>query len=308
MAAGARAQGDRLADVERVAVRVAEDVDAGVLGQPREIRPPLGRAARGVPPGLRAAAPLRAEQREGLPHGLRVGAQAVEERAEHAPAGLGVGQRAVGGLDLDAERVGERRQAAALLERGEPAGHGDRADDGRRRPVEPRAGERLAQHPLVEARGVGDEHAAAHPCGELREDGLGRGRGVDHRLRDPGEALDAARQRLRHADERGPAVVQLPASDEHGADLGELALLARAAVGLRVDGEELGGGERVGGEVGEVGGDEHGAGGLRPPPDGLHDRLQTAIHTIGSEGVGFRSASRAATSRTTRSRARVKER
>src|SRR4029079_1063414 len=39
--------------------------------------------------------------------------------------------------------------------------------------------------------------------------------------------------------ERLPAVVQLAATDEHGADLGEFARVAREAVGLGVDDEEL---------------------------------------------------------------------
>ena len=47
-------------------------------------------------------------------------------------------------------------------------------------------------------------------------------------------------ERLRDADERAPAVVQLAAADQHRADLGQLAALAREPVGLGVDGEELG--------------------------------------------------------------------
>ena len=79
---------------------------------------------------------------------------------------------------------------------------------------------------------------------ELGQHRLRRRRAVDHRLRDPGEALDPARERRRDADERGPAVVQLAAADEHGADLGQLAALAREPVRLGVDGEELGRRER----------------------------------------------------------------
>jgi hypothetical protein len=62
---------------------------------------------------------------------------------------------------------------------------------------------------------VADEDAAAQLLGEVGQDELGRRRLVDHRLRDAGEALDAARQRRADADERLPAVVQLAAADEH---------------------------------------------------------------------------------------------
>jgi hypothetical protein len=86
---------------------------------------------------------------------------------------------------------------------------------------------------------VADEDAAAQLLGEVGQDELGRRRLVDHRLRDAGEALDAARQRRADADERLPAVVQLAAADEHGADLGQLARVAGLPVRLRVDDEEL---------------------------------------------------------------------
>ena len=155
-----------------------------------------------------------------------------------------VGQRAVRGLDLDPERVGERGEAAPALQRREPARERDRAHDRRVRPLELGALERLLEHADVEARRVGDEDAAAQLLGQLRQHLLGRRRLVDHRLRDPGEALDAAPERLGDADERAPAVVQLAAADQHGADLGQLAALLRLAVGLRVDGEELRAGER----------------------------------------------------------------
>jgi hypothetical protein len=70
--------------------------------------------------------------------------------------------------------------------------------------------------------------------------------------------------------------VQLAAADQHRADLGELAALAREAVGLRVDGEELGLGER-GVEQARAGrGEERGHGRtvVRPGADGVHARVQ----------------------------------
>ena len=67
----------------------------------------------------------------------------------------------MGDPDLDPERVGERGEPAAALQRGEPARHRDGAQDGRLGPVERRARERAAQHAEVEPRRVRDEHAAA---------------------------------------------------------------------------------------------------------------------------------------------------
>jgi hypothetical protein len=93
----------------------------------------------------------------------------------------------------------------------------------------------------VERRAVRDEHAPLELGRQIGQHRLGGGRLVDHRLADAGEALDPARQRRADLQQRLPAVVQLAAADEHGADLGQLARAARGPVGLRVDDEELGG-------------------------------------------------------------------
>ena len=73
------------------------------------------------------------------------------------------------------------------------------------RPAQPGALERLAQHAAVERRAVGHEHAPAQLRGELGQLRLGRRRLVDHRLRDPGEALDAARERRAHGRAASPS-------------------------------------------------------------------------------------------------------
>jgi hypothetical protein len=86
---------------------------------------------------------------------------------------------------------------------------------------------------------VGDHYPPAQQLGQPREHRLRRRRGVDHRLRDPGEALDRAAEPLARGHQRLVAIVQLPAADQHRPHLGQLARLARAAVGLRVDGNEL---------------------------------------------------------------------
>jgi hypothetical protein len=148
-------------------------------------------------------------------------------------------------LHLDPQRVGQRGQPAPALERREPAGERDRAHDRRVGPLELGAFERLLEHADVEARRVGDEDAPFELLGELGQDLLGRRRLVDHRLGDSREALDAATERLGDADQRAPALVQLAAADQHGADLGQLAALLRLPVGLGVDGEELRAGEQA---------------------------------------------------------------
>ena len=196
--ARARAQADRLADVERAAVGVAEDVDAGVLGQRGEVRALLGarrrrrarrrparrRARRGAG---RAARPPRRPSRRAR---IRRANSAQNTRAQVSASG----QRAVGHLDLDPERVGERGEAAAALQRREAARHRDRAQHRRLGPVERRARERAAQHAAGRSAPSARRARGRAAAGELGQHRLGRRRVVDHRLRDPGEALDPARR------------------------------------------------------------------------------------------------------------------
>ena len=129
----------------------------------------------------------------------------------------------------------------------------DRERDGAQRrrvgPGQLRALEGLGEDAAVEGGVVGDQEAALEQLGELRQRRLGGRRGVDHPLADLREALDRSRQRGGAGDERLPAVVQLAAADEDGADLGQLTGVAAKAVGLRVEDEELGGGQRLGEEI-----------------------------------------------------------
>ena len=155
-------QADRLADVQRTSVGVAEDVDAGVLRQARDVRPRVARALGGFRARPHARGAARAQQRDRLADRARVGRQLGEQRAEHARAGHGVGQRAVHALDLDAERVGERGEPAPALQRRDAPRERDRAEDGRVGPGERGAIEGLAQHARVEARVVRHEHPPAH--------------------------------------------------------------------------------------------------------------------------------------------------
>ena len=222
------------------------------------------------------------EQRDRLADRAGVRRQLGEQRAEHARAGHRVGQRAVHALDLDAERVGERGQPAPALQRRDPPRQRDRAEDRRVGPRQRRAVEGLAQHARVEAGVVRDEHPPAHLRRQLGQHALGRRRGVDHRLRDAGEALDAARERLRDADERAPAVVQLAAADQHRADLGQLAEVLAEPVGLGVDGEELRGEQGLCGEV------VHEPPFLRLAPDAVHVRVQKGYCLSGDRGTDLR--------------------
>jgi hypothetical protein len=165
----AGAQRDRLADVEHLPGGVAHEVDAGLVGQPGGRRgAALDDAAgeRAPRPRPRSAA-HRPQRREPVGDRRRVRAQAPEQRAEDARAGLGVGERAVLDLDVDAERVGQRGEAALAHERREAARERDGAQHRRVGPGEVRARERLREDAAVEGRVVGHQHAAADQLGEL---------------------------------------------------------------------------------------------------------------------------------------------
>jgi hypothetical protein len=144
-------------------------------------------------------------------------------------------------VDLDPERAGQRRERSLAGQGREAACELHGAERGRGGPVEPRALERLAQHAHVEARVVGDQHAAVQQVGQLGQHLLGRRRAVDHPLRDAGESLDPARERALHLDQRVERLVKLPAAHQNGADLGHLAQVAAVPVGLGVERHELGG-------------------------------------------------------------------
>ncbi len=235
----ARAQGHRLADVERPAALVAEHVHARVLGQRGEIGALLARD-RGAWSTLGLAAPSwRAAKLHRVADRGSVHAEALEQRAQHTRAGLGIRQRPVHGLHLDPERVGQRGQPAPPNQRRQLARQPDGAQHGRVGPVEAGAFERLCQHPAVERGVVRHQHAALHQPRQLGQHLGGRRSPVHHRLADPGEALDPARERHLHAHQRLPAVMELAPAHEHGAHLGHLAQVAGAPIGLGVDAQQL---------------------------------------------------------------------
>ena len=149
----------------------------------------------------------------------------------------------------------------------EPARELDGADDRGLGPLHPRTLERLPEDADVEARVVRDEHAPLEHVRDLGEHLVGRRRSVHHALCNAGEALDAARERPLDLDERVVGLVQLPASHEHGPDLGHLAEVAAVAVRLGVHGDELGGSEGCG-ESGHEPAIES------RPPDGWDESVQ----------------------------------
>ena len=147
----AGAHGDGLADVEHLALGVADEVDAGLVGQAVQGRQaPAGAARARAAVGrarARAPSPRRAQQRERLADRPRVRAQPREQRAQDAGARLGVRERAVGHLDLDAERLGQRGEPPLPRQRMQPARERHGAQHGRVGPAERRRGRRPGAAP-----------------------------------------------------------------------------------------------------------------------------------------------------------------
>ena len=239
--ARARAQVDRLADVQRPPVGVAEDVDARArAGAPARCgRSPRGRLTFGGrvrtlrAPSSASASPIvgafahrRPNSAQNTRAHVRASGSARWTSSTSTPS-------AAASVASPRRRCsGANRRASATVQITGGSGHSSAARANAWRST------RTSKRGVV-----GDQHAAAQQRGQPWQHVLGRRRGVDHRLRDPGEALDAAPERVRDADQRVPLVVQLAAADEHRPDLGQLAALAAEPVGLGVEGDELGGGE-----------------------------------------------------------------
>ena len=81
----------------------------------------------------------------------------------------------MGDADVDAERVGDRAQAALALQRQQRPRQRGRAEHRGVGPLQIRALERLAQDAAVERSVVGHHHAAAQPALELRQHRVGYG-------------------------------------------------------------------------------------------------------------------------------------
>jgi hypothetical protein len=203
-----------------------------------------------------------------------VSAEAWEQRTKDAGAGLGVDERAVRALGLEADRGGHVAQPPPAHQRSEAPRHRHRAEHRRRRPRKSGAIKRLLEHAHVERGAVGDEHPAGEKRGDVGQDFLRRRSAVGHGLADPGEALDAPRQRSDRSHQRVEALVQLAAADQYGAHLSQLAIVAAPAVGLDVDRHELGLDERAPGGGGGGAGHGHGRGTVGPVADGVGGDLQ----------------------------------
>jgi hypothetical protein len=103
----------------------------------------------------------------------------------------------------------------------------------------------LAEDTPVKGRVVGDERPAREHRLEGRENGLRARRVLEHLLGYPGKPANASTQWRARAHERGPALMELAAADEHDPDLDQLACIAAEAVGLGIDNHELGCGQSL---------------------------------------------------------------
>ncbi len=243
---GARAQGDRFADVERMPFVIAEGVGAGCVGQLVEAHA-HGRGRRGDPgPAAPSRGSPRGQEGRRRSHRRCVRGEAGQQGAENPSARLGVGERPMDGGHLDAQAPGQGGELALSGQRGEPARHGHRTQHRWLRPGQAAGREGRLKHSPVEGGRVGDEDALGHPVGELGEHGSRSWGALDHGLADPGEALDASPQGPGDRHQRAEAIVQLPTTHQDRPDLGQLAIGPRPAVGLDVDDEKLRAGQRLG--------------------------------------------------------------
>ena len=241
----ARAQRHRLAHVERPAAVVAKHVHPRVVGEGREVGPLGGRDRRP------AGSVLRARRRERSSSSAwptvtafahRRGNSAQNTRAQVSASGSARCTSSTSIPRASASGASPRRRASGAKRRASC----DRAEHRRARPVEAGALERLAEHAPVEARAVRHEHPPAQQLGHLRQHLAPAGARVHHRLRDPGEALDPARQRpLRRARASRTSRAARPPPTSTAPTSVSSQQLAAEAVGLGVERHELGAGHRL---------------------------------------------------------------
>jgi hypothetical protein len=234
--ARARAQADRLADVQRAAVGVAEDVDARVLRQLRDVgRWSRGRGARA--PRLRGARCGRSSA-SASPIVRRVRAQrgnsAQNTRAQVSASGSARCTAPTSIPSASASAASPRRRCSGASRRASATVH----STGGSGQSSAGARERLLQHAAVEARVVGDEHApAAAARRSLAGHGEGGGAASTMACEMPVKRWMPRPERLSTPDAASPSVVELAAADQHGADSSARTLRARAR-SLRVDRED----------------------------------------------------------------------
>ena len=157
-----RAQGHRLADVQRPAVGVAEHVHARAPPAGRQIEAGRHRAA-GQASGRWA--PRARRRRRGASSAtasptVAAFAHSRPNSAQNTRAQVSASASARWLISTSMPSdAGQRREPALALQRREAARERDRAQHRRIGPLQAGAVERLAQHAPVERRGVGDEHA-----------------------------------------------------------------------------------------------------------------------------------------------------
>ena len=169
------------------------------------------------------------------------GPEPLEEPVQHVDGGAGVVQRAVAWATWWREKNGARVASLQL-------GTSSRVSSRRARTAvstEAAGGQAMPglragglEEAEVERGVVGDQHRAAGELEERRQDRADAGRRGDHHRGDPGEHADVGRDLPARVDQGLELAEHLAAADLHRADLGDRAVLRRAAGGLEVDDDE----------------------------------------------------------------------
>ena len=217
--AHARAQRRGRPDVERVARRIDEVVDAGRGGQLRD-------------EGRRAGAPRRAglAERHQVLHVRRSRrGEQVDEPEEHLGRGARVPEGPVLRRGRSPEIRGYRRELVVAHERARQrqTGQSQRIGHARLRPGAPRRARRTPQETHVEGGVVRDEDGGAlpvesRPLHETIEDGGYRVRVFDHRGRDARQRRNERGNGTRGAREGGKLIRDAPVAHRNRADLRDL--------------------------------------------------------------------------------------
>ena len=219
-----------LADVQRAALRVAEDVDAGDVGER------LGEVALA---SLRRGHPGRVgrELLEGVDSERP---DAVDEAVQDVDGGARIGQRPVVGRGRRPEVRGESAELAVahLVAEQDRAGEPRRVDDCRLGPRAPGAGARTLEERHVIGRVVCDQDRTCGELEERRQCGAQRRRIHQHRVGDPGEHRDERRDGNPGLHEGLEFADHLAAPHLDRPDLGDAGVGGGAPGGLEVHHDE----------------------------------------------------------------------
>ena len=230
VAAHPAAQVVRRADVERLVARAAEEVDA------RPARDGVGEVPLAQPVGIDLAGePGQLLQRRDAER-----AEPLEQPVQHVDGGPGVVERPVrgGGGGGEERREGGQLAVGHLVAGQQPPGQDGGVDGGGGRPGDAGLGAGGLEEAEVERRVVGDQDGAAGELEEAGQHGADARRGRDHHRGDAGQHADVGRDRPAGVDQGLELAEHLAAADLHRADLGDRAVLRRAAGRLEVDDDE----------------------------------------------------------------------